>query len=123
MTNGAVLTLRCIDSDSKMSLEEQYTTGDPIQWQDVLTQKSLSTACKKCNPCHVTLCYYKKLCMYILYLSTSVFIACTIIVKVHSYCHGESFKQPAKESACSYPIRHQSVSSTGGENDIVEAHC
>lgn len=59
-----------------------------------------------------------------IYLSTNVFIACTIMVKVHSYCHGESYKQSAKESACSYPIRHPSVSSTGEkDDDILEAHC
>ena len=35
-------------TDGKMSLDKQYTT-DIIQWQDISTQKSLSTAYKMRN--------------------------------------------------------------------------
>ena len=35
-----------VDTDSKMSLDEQYTTVDIIQLQDVSAQRSLSAAYK-----------------------------------------------------------------------------
>ena len=43
MMYNAVEANSCANTDSKMSLDKQYTTVDIIQWQDVSTLKSLST--------------------------------------------------------------------------------
>ena len=46
ITCNAVEAQSCVDTASEMTLDKQYTTVDIIQWQDVSTRRSLSTAYK-----------------------------------------------------------------------------
>ena len=53
--SDAVEAHSCVDTDSEISLDKQYTTVDIIQWQDISTQRCLS-----CFPSVYSCCLFSK---------------------------------------------------------------